>query len=175
MCCTTPQGHSCPHGKSERRALRERGCDRLRKRGAIRLVDASIKITHFEERIGRPAEMRLEVRVGDEPAARGADPAKSHAAHAEDHFERVLGAPQKRVRAPFTVHRRAQVRRLGTHTIVANCIHVVLLLVSKPAGRGAFFTRLCKISAVLRECLAQPLPKVRGKGLHTGFFECSTQ
>jgi hypothetical protein len=54
------------------------------------------------------------------------------------------------VRAPLAGQHRTQLRRLGTHTIVVNCIHVVLLFVSKPAGGGAFFTRLCKISAVLR-------------------------
>src|SRR5580700_3797825 len=87
-------GPYCAHGKSKRRVLRECRRDRPRKRRAIRLVDALVKIARFEEGIGRPAEVCLEVRIGDEPAARGADSAESHASHAEDYFERVLRTPE---------------------------------------------------------------------------------
>jgi hypothetical protein len=87
-------------------------------------MNPCVEIGSLQERVGRPAEVRFEMRISVQPGARRRNSAESHAPRAQDDFERILRASERRSRAPLVLQRGAQVRRLGTHTIVANCIHV---------------------------------------------------
>ena len=71
--------------------------------------------------------MRLEMRIGYEPATCAADSAKPDAARAENCLQRIFRAPKERARASFADQCRTHSRRLGTRTAVVNCIHVICI------------------------------------------------
>src|SRR5450631_4227709 len=87
--------------------------------------------------------MRLEMRIGAEPATYVADSAKPDATRAENCLQRIFRASKDRARASFADQCRTHSHHLGTRNAVVNCIHVNCISFNGGhAVLGVSYTRL---------------------------------